>query len=60
MTYKQAECTGDANMNDFIHHIYNVIVKFDLSDRQTWLVLYAVAIVIGFFCLRGYGSRSSY
>ncbi len=47
-------------MNDFIHHIYNVIVKFDLSDRQTWLVLYAVAIVIGFFCLRGYGSRSSY
>lgn len=47
-------------MSSFIRHVYNLIVEFDLSDRQTWFVLFAAAIVIGFFSLRGYGSRNVY
>ena len=27
-------------------------------DRQQWLVLLAVAMVGGFLCMRGYGSRN--
>ena len=29
-------------------------------DRQQWLVLMACATVLGFFCMRGYGSRNDY
>ena len=47
-------------MNSFVRHVYNLLVKFDLSDRQTWLLLFAAAIVIGMLCLRGYGSRNVY
>jgi hypothetical protein len=29
-------------------------------DRQEWLIVLLVVTVIGFFCMRGYGSRSNY
>jgi hypothetical protein len=29
-------------------------------DRQEWIVAFAVVIVIGSFCLRGFGSRTHY
>jgi hypothetical protein len=29
-------------------------------NQQTWLVICAVGCVVGFICLRGFGSRSSY
>ena len=29
-------------------------------DRQEWLVVLVVAMLIGFLCMRGFGSRSSY
>ena len=29
-------------------------------DQQTWLVVCAIAIVVGYVCLRGFGSRKSY
>ena len=29
-------------------------------DRQQWLMLLAVVTVVGFLCMRGFGSRSSY
>lgn len=29
-------------------------------DRGEWLVLLLVATMLGFLCLRGYGSRSNY
>jgi len=29
-------------------------------DQQAWLVICAIAMVVGYFCLRGFGSRNSY
>ena len=29
-------------------------------DQQSWLVICAVGMVIGYFALRGFGSRNSY
>jgi hypothetical protein len=29
-------------------------------DRQDWIVVFVVLVVAGSFCLRGFGSRSSY
>ena len=33
---------------------------FDRLDKQEWLLLMAAAVVLGFFALRGFGSRSNY
>jgi hypothetical protein len=29
-------------------------------DRKEWLIILVVVTVIGFFCMRGYGSRNNY
>jgi hypothetical protein len=29
-------------------------------DQQTWLVVCAIAMIVGYFCLRGFGSRNNY
>ncbi len=29
-------------------------------DRDHWLILFGVLVTIGFFCMRGFGSRTSY
>jgi len=29
-------------------------------DRQEWLMLLSLVAGLGFFCMRGYGSRSNY
>ena len=38
-----------------------VVIKYvgELSYKE-WLVVLAVAVGVGFLCLRGYGSRTSY
>jgi hypothetical protein len=33
---------------------------FETLDRQDWFLLLCGAVVLGFFCLRGFGSRSNY
>jgi len=33
---------------------------FNGLERQEWLVLLGTVAVLGFFCMRGYGSRSHY
>ena len=33
---------------------------FNQLDIQQWLILLLVVIVLGFFCLRGFGSRTGY
>ncbi len=39
--------------NTLLHHI-------DRLDTEQWTLILAAAIVVGFFCLRGFGSRSGY
>ncbi len=29
-------------------------------DREQWVIVFAVALTVGYFCLRGFGSRSKY
>ncbi len=29
-------------------------------DRQEWLIVLVSVTVLGFFCMRGYGSRNNY
>ncbi len=29
-------------------------------DRQQWLVVFLVIVVVGWYCLRGFGSREGY
>ena len=29
-------------------------------ERDHWLIVFGVLVTIGFFCMRGFGSRTSY
>jgi len=29
-------------------------------DRQEWIVVFAGALIIGYFCMKGFGSRTDY
>lgn len=33
---------------------------FNALNREEWIIVLAVCCVLGFLCLRGYGSRSNY
>jgi len=39
--------------NGALHFIYGL-------DRQAWLLVLCGVVIIGAFCLRGFGSRSNY
>jgi hypothetical protein len=39
--------------NEAVHFVYGL-------DRQAWLVVLCGVVIIGAFCLRGFGSRSNY
>jgi hypothetical protein len=39
--------------NEGLHFIYGM-------DRQAWFVVLCGVVIIGTFCLRGFGSRSNY
>lgn len=42
------------------HFVRTVGHWFDRLNRQEWLALLLVVMVVGFMCMRGYGSRSNY
>ena len=44
-------------MNRIAREIYNFFAHFDMNDRQTWIVLFAVVIGVGLICLKGFGQR---
>jgi hypothetical protein len=48
-------------MSHLCHHLYNQTMQWasELSMRQWFFVLIG-AVLIGLFCMRGFGSRSSY
>ena len=33
---------------------------FDRLDMQEWFMVLTVGMIVGFLCMRGYGSRSNY
>lgn len=44
-------------MSQLIHSTMKAIEKF---GTQEWMLLMIFVVICGFFCLRGFGSRSSY
>lgn len=44
-------------MYDFYHSAMRSIERFNSQD---WMLVMIGAVIIGFFCLRGFGSRSGY
>lgn len=43
-----------------LHHIQTAFRHVDRWSSQEWLVALVIVLSIGFFCMRGLGSRSKY
>ncbi|MGD0518475.1 MAG: hypothetical protein ABSA26_13140 [Thermoguttaceae bacterium] len=44
-----------------VNHWFREVVHYaDQLSPQQWLLVLGVVIIIGLFCLRGFGSRSQY
>lgn len=39
---------------------HSLMTTIDHLDIQDWLLVFVGVVIIGIFCLRGFGSRSSY
>lgn len=45
----------------FLHSVYRSATSAVLRmDTQHWAIVGVCVVVIGFFCMRGYGSRDNY
>jgi hypothetical protein len=52
---------GTCAMPAFFWQSYQSIMRWVLSlNKQEWLALLVVVTVVGFLCMRGYGSRNNY
>jgi hypothetical protein len=48
-------------MHDLVADLKRETMQFIVSmDRNEWLVAFGVLVLIGVFCMRGFGSRTSY
>jgi hypothetical protein len=48
-------------MPAFLSQAYRSLMRWVLTlDRQEWLVVLVVVTVLGFLCMRGFGSRNNY
>jgi len=48
-------------MLDQIWHYVDVVTRSASQlDRQHWVILSFVVLVVGFVCMRGFGSRNNY
>ncbi|MGQ9573816.1 MAG: hypothetical protein ACUVUC_00720 [Thermoguttaceae bacterium] len=44
-----------------LEHVYRELMRMvNRLDAQEWLLILAGVVVVGWVCLRGFGSRSSY
>ena len=44
-------------MSHLAHEMMRSIYRFNLED---WALVFGAVLSLGFFCLKGFGSRSSY
>ncbi len=46
---------------DHVWRLWNVVMRFiERMDTQEWAIVLAAMIVVGFLCMRGFGSRANY
>lgn len=48
---------GKKSMRQFVNELIRYVERMDV---QQWFFLLLVVVVLGAFCLRGFGSRSQY
>ena len=44
-------------MHRFLRYLTNTIDRMDMQD---WVLVLFAMIIVGFICMRGFGSRSNY
>jgi hypothetical protein len=48
-------------MWDYFHQLERETMSIVVQmERNHWLILLGVLMAVGFFCMRGFGSRTSY
>jgi hypothetical protein len=48
-------------MSEFYHTLERETMHVIMQmDRNHWLIVFGVLLAIGVFCMRGFGSRTSY
>jgi hypothetical protein len=51
----------DTPMYHAFYQCYKATMNWAMGlNRHEWLVMLALVTVIGFFCMRGFGSRNNY
>ncbi len=51
---------GAGSVRYVFHAFDQVFGHLEHLNRQEWLLVLVGVVIVGFFCLRGFGSRSSY
>jgi hypothetical protein len=48
-------------MHGYVSELKRETMQFIVGmDRNEWFVAFGLLVLIGFFCMRGFGSRTSY
>jgi hypothetical protein len=54
-------CHEDRSMWEYLHDVaFELRRLFWQMDRQQWIFVFVGALLLGFVCLRGFGSRTQY
>jgi hypothetical protein len=52
---------GATTRSSVMEHFFNDLVRYvNHMDAQEWVYVLAGMLIVGFVCMRGFGSRSSY
>ncbi len=48
-------------MEQYFNDLYRDTMRLLMQmEREHWVIAFGVLVVVGFFCMRGFGSRTSY
>lgn len=51
----------EAMMEQYFNDLYRDTMRLLMQmEREHWVIAFGVLVVVGFFCMRGFGSRTSY
>ena len=47
-------------LSRLINQATHALSFFSDLDTHQWLIVFAAVVIVGFFCMRGFGSQKSY
>jgi len=60
-TWKRQLGRAEADVETAVQQLWKDFMRYvDRLDTQEWTLVFVVVILVGFFCLRGFGSRANY